>query len=153
MNESFSLDSIYQEILMDHSSSPRNFEKLEKCDIQAEGFNPLCGDQVTLQIVLDSRKKEIKEIKFQGEGCSICMASSSMMTESLQNKSLSESLKIIEDFRGLMQDKVSADVFENEDLTSLSGVKRFPVRIKCALLPWTTLSEPIKNQIKKGENS
>lgn len=137
------VSTLYQEILMDHQRDPRNFRVLENPDREAEGFNPVCGDRVHLQLSLDASGK-IPHICFQGDGCSICMASASMMTEEIQGKTREEALGLVENFRSFMQGQEGVSV--EGDLLALEGVKRFPVRIKCALLPWMALKEALEGR-------
>jgi nitrogen fixation protein NifU and related proteins len=141
--DSMSLTQLYQEIIMEHSQEPRNFSKLVEFTHEYEGYNPLCGDRVLLQAqIVDGT---IKNIGFQGEGCSICMASASMMSEEVLQKNVAESLDRVQWFRDLMQDAPNTTPPEG-DLQALEGVKRFPVRIKCALLPWITLKDCIEKK-------
>lgn len=133
------LDGLYQEIILDHHKDPRNFGPLQKAEGVAEGFNPVCGDRVEVEVSYGPHG-EIKECAFQGEGCSICMASASMMTEEVEGLSKDEADDRIAAFRGFMKGE-GDETFKDTDLESLSGVRRFPVRIKCALLPWTTLKD------------
>ena len=136
------LDGMYQEILLEHSRDPHNFGVIEKADIQADGFNPLCGDKVCIHVQLGENKTKAETVRFKGQACSICMASASILTDETTGKTLAEVKTLIQDFRDLMQDKKPASDFQG-DITCLAGVKKFPVRIKCALLPWTTLNEAI----------
>jgi nitrogen fixation NifU-like protein len=134
---------IFGEILADHHESPRNFGKIESPTATEKGYNPLCGDQVELTLKVDGT--HLDQCYFEGEGCSICMASASIMTEMVKNHSIDEVKALIEAFRQKMQgnenvEGLPADDSE-EDLVALYGIKRFPVRIKCALLPWTTLKK------------
>lgn len=138
------LDALYQEIILDHHESPRNFGAVEKPDRTAEGFNPLCGDRVSLGLKIDGGSC-LAEIRFKGEGCSICMASASMMTDAVKGCPLSEVSGKIQAFRDVMQGQGNPEAL-GEDLRALEGVKRFPVRIKCALLPWTTLKDAIEKK-------
>ena len=142
------LDGMYQEILLEHSRDPHNFGALDAADIHCEGFNPLCGDRICIDLKLAGDQKTATEIRFKGQACSICMASASILTDEAAGKTLSDVQIRIQDFRDLMQGKKPVDEFEG-DITSLAGVKRFPVRIKCALLPWTTLNEAIENRSPK----
>lgn len=137
-----SLNQLYQEILMDHYRDPRNFGELSDPDCRAEGFNPMCGDRVEISLRFSPDKKCLLEQRFKGEGCSICMASASMMTEEISGKSIAEILHQVQGVRDHLQGK-SSEAFEG-DLAALEGVRRFPVRIKCALLPWTTLRDAIE---------
>ena len=129
---------------MDHNRRPRNFRKLEDADRSLEGYNPLCGDRYTVYLKLESGR--ITDIGFQGAGCAISRASSSMMTEAIKGKSVEEAEEIFEAFHGMLTDGPDADYDADEvgDLEVLSGVSEFPVRIKCATLPWHTLRAAIK---------
>ncbi|HEY8279490.1 MAG TPA: SUF system NifU family Fe-S cluster assembly protein [Bdellovibrionota bacterium] len=141
------LDALYREVILDHHRHPRNYGKLEQPTATVEGYNPLCGDRVEIAVsVKDGRL--LADCRFQGEGCSICMASASMMTEELIGKSVAEVQKTIEGFRALLKGEECPLAVEG-DLESLVGVRNFPVRIKCALLPWTTLSDAVK-KAKEG---
>lgn len=142
MNE-LSIDSLYQDILLDHQQDPRNYGELKETNRKFEGFNPVCGDRVI--VYLNVNGEQIERAQFTGEGCSICMASASMMTEEIQKKPLAEVLNLVSSFRKHMQGETTQHAFEG-DLKALEGVKRFPVRMKCAILPWTTL----KDAIEKG---
>lgn len=132
-----SLEALYQDILLDHHRSPRNFGELEAPQMKAEGFNPMCGDRVCVQLNLENEKIVPR---FKAEGCSICLASASMMTEEIEGLRCEEALEKIAEMRDFMQ---GGEKNLEGDLSALSGVKRFPVRIKCALLPWTTLKEAL----------
>jgi nitrogen fixation NifU-like protein len=136
------LDALYRDVILDHHRSPRNFEKLEKADVHVEGYNPLCGDRIEIFLRLENGKLHSA---FLGEGCSICMSSASMMTEELNGKPLSEVKEWIDAFRQLMRGEKCPLSIEG-DLESLVGVRQFPVRIKCALLPWTTLQDAIRKK-------
>ncbi len=134
------LDALYKDVILDHHRHPRNFGLVEKPAAQVEGYNPLCGDRVDISIALADGK--LQDCRFRGEGCSICMASASMMTEELIGKSVPEVQKTIDGFRALLKGEECPLAVEG-DLESLVGVRNFPVRIKCALLPWTTLHQAI----------
>jgi len=141
----FSLGDLYKQVIIDHTKSPRNFGKLDPCSHDAEGFNPLCGDQlhVYLQINADDI---IEDIKFEGQGCSISTASASLMTQILKGKPLSEYERLFEAFH----DMATADMADEPDeealgkLAVLAGVKEFPSRIKCATLCWHTLKSAVE---------
>jgi len=136
-DKNIALDALYREVILDHHRHPRNFGKLAGADITEEGYNPLCGDRVEIAVKI-SDGKVLAGCNFTGEGCSICMASASMMTEEVLGKPLSEVQETIDGFRALMKGEECPLAVEG-DLESLVGVRNFPVRIKCALLPWTTL--------------
>lgn len=159
-NNPVNLGALYQDIILDHQKDPRHFGKLEEPDMQAEGFNPMCGDRVSVQVKLDDDHKMVVGQAFSGEGCSICMASASMMTEELEGASVEHTLAQIKNFREVMQG-LKPETSLDGDLEALVGVKKFPVRIKCALLPWTTLKSAIdecpvikqyKEQSKKDQD-
>ena len=138
------LRELYQELIIDHSKRPRNFRVLEGADRKAEGFNPLCGDQVTVYLELDNGR--IKNIGFQGKGCAISTASTSVMTETLKGKTLAEAEALFEIFHGLVTGKPPAGgkVPELGKLAVFSGVSEFPARVKCATLAWHTLNAALK---------
>ena len=139
------LDALYREVILDHHRHPRNFGALDSPQMKIEGYNPLCGDRIEIAINV-SAGSVLSQCKFKGEGCSICMASASMMTEEVLGKTLQEVSETIDGFRALMKGEECPLAVEG-DLESLVGVRNFPVRIKCALLPWTTLSDAVK-QVK-----
>jgi nitrogen fixation NifU-like protein len=136
---------VFGEILADHHESPRNWGVVA-CDRKEEGYNPLCGDRITLGLQFEG--ESLQNCCFEGEGCSICMASASIMTEMVKGKSFVEVSALIEAFRAKMQGEggsgVLPDEETSEDIVALYGIKRFPVRIKCALLPWTTLKKGLE---------
>jgi nitrogen fixation NifU-like protein len=141
--ESF-LNDLYREVIMDHYRSPRYREPVDAPDMTAEGYNPLCGDEVSLQ--LKCQDGRIEKIGVQVRGCSISQASGSMMAEQLIGKTLAEAGVLVEAFQRMMQGETLEDIGEDlgEDIEALLGVRKFPVRVKCALLPWTTLGEELK---------
>jgi nitrogen fixation NifU-like protein len=136
---------MYQEILLEHSRDPHHFGELASADLKAEGYNPLCGDKICLQLKLGEGTKTA-DVRFKGEACSICMASASILTDEIENRTLTEIQAKVHDFRELMQGRKDPEDFEG-DISSLAGVRNFPVRIKCALLPWTTLNEAIETHL------
>ena len=142
-------DELYREVILDHYKSPRQYGAMEKPDILESGINPLCGDE--LHLFLAFKGDTISDIRFQGKGCSISRASASMMTEALLNRNLPEVQKIVAEFKSMMLDGRPADSLPEvlEDAKSLEGVRRYPVRIKCAVLAWNTLLEALK-KYKKG---
>ncbi|MDH5717613.1 MAG: SUF system NifU family Fe-S cluster assembly protein [Spirochaetia bacterium] len=145
-----SVDELYREVILDHFQNPRNKGHLKTCDFHEKGENPLCGDSIDLYFIFDN--DIIKDIKFEGNGCSISQASVSMMTEAIKGKPIKEIKAIIELFKEMMlEDKINPfkDNFDLEDLGALEGVKNYPVRIKCALLAWNTLSELFKKIAEK----
>ena len=131
-------DDLYREIILDHYKEPRNRGHIEKPDIAARGHNPLCGDEVDITMSVDDGR--VADIRFDGTGCAISQASASMLTELIEGKSLSE----VERIAGLFKEMMLEDgdsVEELGDLEALQGVKKYPVRIKCAILSWNTMLE------------
>ncbi len=130
---------LYQETILDHHRHPRNFKELEDATHSSEGFNPLCGDRITVYILVED--DTIREIAFKGSGCAICTASASVMTETLTGKSVEEA----EATFGRFHDLVTGDPSETANIEGLgkmavfNGVREYPVRIKCATLAWHTL--------------
>ena len=145
------LHDLYQELVLDHSKNPRNFKKILDCNHSAEGFNPLCGDQVTVYLKLE--KDLIQDISFLGSGCAISKASASLMTTALKNKTTKDAFNFFDKFVQMVTGKNSeSSHLENlGKLQVFKGVKEFPVRVKCGSLPWHTLVAAI--QEKKGKIS
>lgn len=132
------LGALYQEMILDHYRRPRNKGTLENPDASVEMKNPLCGDEIALQVEFDG--DSVRDLKFSGRGCSISQASASMMTQLLKGKTRAEIESIRKQFRGLMVGEASAaDDPQLGSLRALSGVARFPARVKCALLAWNAL--------------
>ena len=145
-------DDLYRETILDHYHHPRNRGVIDDATAVVEGINPLCGDELTLYLVVDNDK--IKDVKLNAKGCSINTASGSMMSEAIIGKSLNEANKIIDSFKEMMLEKRKEEVHlpeGMEDLEALQGVKKYPVRIKCVLLPWNSLMQAIKD-IKTDSN-
>ena len=143
------LKELYQEIILDHGKNPRNLRKSENFNKDAKGHNPLCGDNVHIFLKLDENKK-IEDISFEGSGCAISMASASIMTELLSGKNENQTKEIVSDFLEMIKKKdilESKNLNENEKtkLMCLSGVKKFPMRVKCATLAWHTLTSAVNN--------
>ncbi len=141
-----SLDALYQEIILEHYKNPRNFGKLDESRAKAHYENPSCGDQIDLQILIND-DNVVEDIRFQGRGCAISQASASLMTEAVKGKRLDEVEKIIESFTSLMtgEGEITVDL---GDLEALEGVKKFPVRVKCAMLSWTALKSLLEREKK-----
>ena len=137
------LSDLYQEILLEHNSKPRNFRKLDDATVFAEGFNPLCGDQYTVYLKLDrneSGEDVVSDISFQGAGCAISKASGSMLTQQVKGMTLSEADALFHQFhRMLTEPGAELDYDLLEDLEMLAGVAEYPTRIKCAILIWHAL--------------
>lgn len=136
------MDGLYGGLVMDHYRNPRNRSPISDADIEAEEFNPFCGDRATLQLKLDGRGN-ICGVSAQAEGCSIIQAATSMLCDQLQGKSLDEVAEIGESYRLAMRNGAEGEL-ELGDLRALQVVRQYPVRIKCALLPLTALEEGIK---------
>ncbi len=138
-------DDLYRETILDHYHNPRNNGSIDNASATVEGVNPLCGDELTLYLKL-TPSGLIEDVKLTAHGCSINTASGSMMSEAILGQSVERAQKIIEDFKTMMLTKEDETVFEDEleELEALRGVKKYPVRIKCALLPWNTLLEGIE---------
>jgi len=147
-----SLDTLYKEIILDHNKSPRNFGPLKDAEISREGFNPLCGDRIRLEVKLGPDRKSIEHCGFTGTGCSICMASASIMTEEMEGASLAKADEAIDHFRALVMGEKDPSVDMSEEVDALSGVRNFPVRIKCALLAWHTLRDALLSREGAGKN-
>ena len=140
----FDLKDLYQEIIVDHNRAPRNFREIENADITAEGYNPLCGDKLTVYIKLNN--DVISDVSFQGEGCAISVASASLMTDQLMGKTEAEAEKIFETFHELVTDRDSEiDLEKVGKLGALAGVREFPARVKCATLCWHTLNSALED--------
>ena len=144
-----SLRELYQEVILDHSRHPRHFGALDNATHKAEGFNPLCGDKVTVMLALDETGR-VADIKFQGKGCAISQASASMMTEMLAGRTLAEAQKLMDGFLHLVKGEEVSDLppDDREYLDVMSGLSEFPMRVKCATLAWHTF----KNAIEEGKN-
>jgi nitrogen fixation protein NifU and related proteins len=143
------IKELYQEIILEHGKNPRNLRKTENFNKDAKGNNPLCGDNVHIFLKLDENKK-IQDVSFEGSGCAISMASASIMTDLVKGKEETEVKEIINDFLGMIKENPelkSKNLKEDEKtkLMCLSGVKQYPMRVKCATLSWHTLISAIDN--------
>lgn len=141
------LDELYREVILDHFSSPRNVGELPGADIQAAGTNPLCGDEITFALKLNGSR--IEQIRFKGKGCAISQAAGSMLTEQLRGKPLHEVARLIQAMKNLMQGQDPDPQLDLGDLESLAGVRKFPVRIKCAALSWNVLEDGLEEYSKQ----
>ena len=143
------LRDLYQQVIIDHSKNPRNFCVIEHPSCSKEGFNPICGDRLVLYV--NEKNGIIEKICFQGSGCAISMASSSLMTELVQGKTVAEALRLFDEFQQLMTTKDNAKLAENMGkLAVLAGVSEYPIRIKCATLPWHTLKAALHHEGGEG---
>ena len=140
------LGELYQELIVDHSKHPRNFGKLEPADHEATGYNPLCGDKVTVYLKVENGV--VTDVRFQGVGCAISTASASLMTERIKGKTEVEAEALFEKFHGLVTEGKAepAAVDQLGKLKVFSGVKDYPVRVKCATLAWHTLRAALRGE-------
>ncbi len=148
----FDLRDLYQQVIVDHNKSPRNFGKLEPCNHDAEGYNPLCGDKLHVYLQVDDNGI-VEDVRFEGEGCAISIASASLMTEAIKGRPIAEFETLFKEF----QHMVTSDLNEpaNEQglgkLAVLSGVREFPSRIKCAILCWHTLKSAVQDSAEPAK--
>ena len=152
------LKELYQEIILDHGKNPRNLKKSDNFNKDAKGHNPLCGDKVHIFLKVDEKNK-ISDIAFEGSGCAISMASASIMTDLIKGKNEHEAKEIVEDFLGMIKEnpKLKSEKLNESEKTKLmclSGVKQYPMRVKCATLSWHTLVSAFDdhNEEVKTEN-
>ncbi len=143
------LKELYQEIILDHGKNPRNLRKTDNFTKDAKGHNPLCGDKVHIFLKLGDDKK-IEDVSFEGSGCAISMASASIMTDLVKQKNEKDAKELIKDFLEMIKEKPNISnksLSENDKtkLMSLSGVKQYPMRVKCATLAWHTLTSAMKD--------
>ena len=140
------LSDLYQEVILDHNKSPRNYRKCETCNHDAEGFNPLCGDHIFVYIDLEG--ETIKDISFQGSGCAISKSSASLMTSILKGKTKQEAEAMFNKFHEVVTSRIGSE----QDLSSLgklavfSGVRDYPSRVKCASLAWHTMMNALREE-------
>jgi nitrogen fixation NifU-like protein len=139
------LRELYQQVILDHYKRPRNFQKLECANCQAEGHNPLCGDQVTVYLHMDGDR--IEDISFQGAGCAISQSAASLMTTVLKGKTKAEAEELFTKFHDMVTgERETPDPMELGKLAVFCGVSEFPVRVKCASLPWHTMRAALEMQ-------
>ncbi len=143
------LADLYQEVILDHNKKPRNFRKLEDANRKAEGFNPLCGDQITLYLKVDDAGV-IRDVGFQGSGCAISKASASLMTSLVKEKSADEAEALFGRFHQLVTSDDAPDPESLGKLAVFSGVREFPARVKCASLAWHTLRSALAGEDEKA---
>ena len=141
------LKELYQEIILDHGKNPRNLGKFENFNKDAKGHNPLCGDKVHLFLKLDENKK-VEDISFEGQGCAVSMASASIMTDLVKGKEENDVKEIVTEFLEMIKEKdeIKTNLLNDDEKTKLmclSGVKQYPMRVKCATLSWHTLTSAI----------
>ena len=144
------LKDLYQEIILDHGKNPRNKGRCNEFNSDAEGYNPLCGDKVHIYLKV-GKYKEVQDSSFEGEGCAISLASASILTEIIKGKDYNVAKKIIEDFLNMIKNetKITINSLSDEQKTtlmSLSGVKQFPMRVKCATMAWHTFNTALEGK-------
>ncbi|HEY0406486.1 MAG TPA: SUF system NifU family Fe-S cluster assembly protein [Pyrinomonadaceae bacterium] len=140
------LSDLYQQVILDHNKKPRNFHKLETANRSAEGYNPLCGDQ--LVVYLDLEDDVVRDISFEGSGCAISKAAASMMTQSLKGKTRQEAETLFDEFHRMVTGQLDEEATPHNlgRLTIFSGVRDFPARVKCASLSWHTMHAALNNE-------
>lgn len=140
------LSELYQQVILDHNKKPRNFRKLEAANHTAEGYNPLCGDQLTVYLQLEN--ETVKDISFEGSGCAISKAAASMMTQAVKGKTKQEAESLFSEFHQMVKGELDEENTSNQlgNLKIFAGVRDFPVRVKCATLSWHTMHAALNNQ-------
>ena len=138
------LNDLYQEVILDHNRRPRNFRTIEGASHHADGYNPLCGDKLSLTVQVEG--DAIKDVAFTGSGCAISKASASIMTDSLKGKSVAEARALFERFHRMITTPPDQSVEDMGKLSVLAGVREFPVRVKCASLAWHTLKAALERK-------
>ena len=140
------LSELYQQVILDHNKKPRNFRKLDRATHTAEGYNPLCGDHLNVYVNLEG--DEVKEIAFEGSGCAISKAAASMMTQAVKGRSKDQAEQLFKEFHSMVTGELNEETQENHlgNLKIFAGVKDFPVRVKCATLPWHTMRAALNNE-------
>jgi nitrogen fixation NifU-like protein len=141
-------DELYRELILDHYRHPRHGAPIAQPDVVAEGYNPLCGDEVELRLAFDNGR--VRDLSFHGRGCSISQASGSMLTDAVIGKPVEEVRRLIEMFSAMVTDPELAAPEELGDLEALHGVAKFPARVKCATLAWRTLEDGLKQRETGG---
>jgi len=139
------LKDLYRDVIVDHNRNPRNFREMPEADRRADGYNPLCGDRLTVFVKLDGDR--ISDVSFRGTGCAISVASASLLTESVKGRTVPEAEKLFGSMHDLLtRDDAAVDVASLGKLGALSGVREFPARVKCASLCWHTLEAALHQQ-------
>jgi len=138
------LNDLYRDVILDHNRRPRNFGGLDLPDASVEGFNPMCGDRLTVRVKFDGDK--IDDIRFEGQGCAISTASASLMTEAVKGRSRAEALEIFGRVHQLLTDDSAPPADGLGKLAALSGVREYPARVKCASLCWHTLASALRSR-------
>ena len=140
------LSELYQQVILDHNKKPRNFQRLEGANRSAEGFNPLCGDQLTVYLQMD--EGVVREVSFVGTGCAISKASASMMTQAVKGKTREEALVLFGEFHRMVTGELDEEAEPNQlgRLKIFAGVRDYPARVKCASLPWHTMHAALEGE-------
>lgn len=140
------LSELYQQVILDHNKKPRNFRKLENANHIAEGYNPLCGDHLTIYV--NVADEAVQEIAFEGSGCAISKAAASMMTQAVKGKTKEQVEELFKEFHSMVTGELDEETEENSlgNLRIFAGVRDFPVRVKCATLPWHTMQAALNKQ-------
>ena len=140
------LSDLYQQVILDHNKKPRNFRKLEAANRVAEGYNPLCGDQLTVYMQLEDEM--VRDVSFEGSGCAISKAAASMMTQSVKGKTKQEAESLFDEFHRMVTGQLDEEATPNQlgRLTIFSGVRDFPARVKCASLSWHTMHAALNGE-------
>ena len=141
--DAMELNDLYRDVILDHNRRPRNFGGLDPADASVEGFNPLCGDRLTVRLQMQDDK--ISDIRFEGQGCAISTASASLMTEAVKGKTRADALRLFDRVHQLLTDDGAPPAEELGKLAALSGVREYPARVKCASLCWHTLASALKS--------
>jgi len=138
------LTDLYQEVILDHNRRPHNFRVIDAPTAKQEGYNPLCGDRLTLYLTLDG--EVIKDASFQGQGCAISKASASLMTDAIKGKTVPEARDLFEQFHAMITSDTDTEAADLGKLSVLAGVREFPTRIKCASLAWHTMKAAVAHE-------
>ena len=140
------LSELYQQVILDHNKKPRNFRKLENANHIAEGYNPLCGDHLTIYV--NVADEAVQEIAFEGSGCAISKAAASMMTQAVKGKTREQVEELFKEFHSMVTGELDEETDDNNlgNLKIFAGVREFPVRVKCATLPWHTMHAALNKQ-------
>lgn len=140
------LSELYQQVILDHNKKPRNFRRIEDANRHAEGYNPLCGDQLTVYMQLED--EVVKDVSFEGSGCAISKAAASMMTQSVKGKTKEEAETLFGEFHRMVTGELNAETEPHHlgRLTIFAGVRDFPARVKCASLSWHTMHAALNNR-------
>jgi len=146
MNDQGGLRDLYQEVILDHNRRPRNFHAIADASHTAEGYNPLCGDRLTLYLKVDGGI--VTEVSFEGAGCAISKASASLMTDAVKGKSVAEARALFDRFHRMVTTPPEQPVEDLGKLSAFAGVREFPVRVKCASLAWHTLKAAMANETR-----